>query len=69
MEKISITTRVNQPIDLVWEVWNDPQHIMNWNQASEDWHTVHASNNLTVGGQLLSRMEAKDGSFGFDFGG
>ncbi|WP_159639817.1 SRPBCC family protein [Erysipelothrix anatis] len=69
MEKISITTRVNQPIDLVWEVWNDPQHIKKWNQASEDWHTVHASNNLTVGGQLLSRMEAKDGSMGFDFGG
>ena len=42
---------------------------MKWNQASEDWHTVRASNNLTVGGQLLSRMEAKDGSMGFDFGG
>ncbi|WP_159634650.1 SRPBCC domain-containing protein [Erysipelothrix anatis] len=69
MEKISVTTRVNQPIDFVWMVWNDPQHIMKWNRASEDWHTINASNNLIVGGQLLSRMEAKDGSMGFDFGG
>jgi hemoglobin len=45
----------------------DPVHIKHWNTASEDWHTTHAENDLTIGGKFLSRMEAKDGSFGFDF--
>ncbi|MDQ0063345.1 SRPBCC domain-containing protein [Paenibacillus harenae] len=53
----------------VWRYWTEPDHITKWNQASEDWHTPRAENDLRVGGKLLTRMEAKDGSMGFDFGG
>lgn len=53
----------------MWEYWTEPQHITQWNNASDDWHTPVAENDLTVGGKFLTRMEAKDGSFGFDFGG
>jgi uncharacterized protein YndB with AHSA1/START domain len=66
---IIITTRVNAPVEKVWEVWNAPEHIVNWNAASPDWHTTKATNDLREGGQLISRMEAKDGSSGFDFTG
>ncbi len=70
-EKIKITVQVNihAPIDKVWKCWNSPQDIIKWNTASEDWHTTHATNDLKVGGKFLSRMEAKDGSMGFDFEG
>src|SRR5690554_4050123 len=70
-EKTSITveTTVNAPIGKVWEAWTLPQHILQWNNASEDWYTRKAENDLRTGGSFLSRMEAKDGSFGFDFGG
>jgi uncharacterized protein YndB with AHSA1/START domain len=67
--KITISTTVNAPIEKVWSCWTEPEHITKWNNASEDWHTLNAENDLRVGGKFLSRMEAKDGSFGFDFEG
>lgn len=66
---ITVKTLVNLPIEKVWTFWTEPQHITQWNAASDDWHTPKAENDLTVGGRFVSRMEAKDGSFGFDFGG
>ncbi|MGP6140557.1 SRPBCC family protein [Jeotgalibaca sp. A127] len=68
-EKIKVATMVDAPMKTVWETWNDPKHIVKWNQASEDWHTTEAKNDLRNGGKFLSRMEAKDGSVGFDFEG
>ena len=70
-EKINITvaTTVNAPVVKVWEFWINPKHIINWNNASDDWHTPRSENDLRVGGKFLSRMEAKDGSMGFDFNG
>jgi uncharacterized protein YndB with AHSA1/START domain len=68
-ETITVETLVNAPIDKVWEFWTKPEHITQWNNASEDWHTTRAENDLRIGGKFLSRMEAKDGSFGFDFEG
>ncbi|MBV7505400.1 SRPBCC family protein [Bacillus sp. sid0103] len=67
--KITVETTVNAPVEKVWEYWTEPKHITQWNNASDDWHTPIAENDLTVGGKFLTRMEAKDGSFGFDFGG
>jgi uncharacterized protein YndB with AHSA1/START domain len=67
--KITIKATVNVSVNKVWEVWTEPQHITKWNNASDDWHTPYAENDLRVGGKFLSRMEAKDGSFGFDFSG
>lgn len=66
---ITVRTTVNAPIEKVWNVWTEPEHIVKWNSASDDWHTTKAENDLRKGGQFSSRMEAKDGSFGFDFGG
>lgn len=66
---ITIETTVNAPVAKVWNIWTDPKHITQWAAASEDWHTTKAENDLRVGGTFNSRMEAKDGSFGFDFGG
>jgi uncharacterized protein YndB with AHSA1/START domain len=66
---ITVENTVKAPIEKVWEFWTRPQHIEKWNNASDDWHTPHAENDLRVGGKFVSRMEAKDGSFGFDFGG
>jgi uncharacterized protein YndB with AHSA1/START domain len=70
-EKTSITvqTTVHAPIEKVWKLWTTPQHIMQWNNASDDWHTPRAENDLRAGGKFTYRMEAKDGSFGFDFEG
>lgn len=67
--KIKIESTVNAPITKVWTYWTSPAHIVAWNHASDDWHTTRAENDLQVGGKFLSRMEAKDGSFGFDFEG
>lgn len=67
--KITVKTTVNTPVEKVWEYWTEPKHITKWNNASDDWHTPIAENDLRVGGKFLTRMEAKDGSFGFDFGG
>lgn len=71
MEKVQITvqSKVNAPVEKVWDYWNTPEHIMKWNSASPDWHTPKSENDLRVGGKFSARMEAKDGSFGFDFGG
>ena len=66
---ITIETTVNEPIEKVWKYWIEPQHITKWNTASDDWHTTLAQNDLRVGGKFLSRMEAKDNSFGFDYSG
>ena len=67
--KITVETTINAPIEKVWKLWTTPGHITKWSNASDDWHTPFAENDLRVGGKFLSRMEAKDGSFGFDFGG
>lgn len=69
MTPITIETTINAPIEKVWNYFTNPEHIMKWNHASDDWHTTSATNDLRVGGKLFSRMEAKDGSFGFDFEG
>jgi len=66
---ITIETVVNAGVDKVWECWNKPEHITQWCNASDEWHTVRAENDLRVGGKFNSRMEAKDGSMGFDFWG
>jgi uncharacterized protein YndB with AHSA1/START domain len=66
---ITIETTVHAPIEKVWQYWTEPQHIMQWNNASDDWHTPRATNDLREGGTFVARMEAKDGSMGFDFGG
>jgi uncharacterized protein YndB with AHSA1/START domain len=68
-EKITVEAVINAPVDKVWKLWNGPEHITKWAAASDDWHTTRAENDLKTGGKFLSRMEAKDGSFGFDFGG
>lgn len=66
---ITVETTVNKSVEKVWQLWTSPVHITKWNFASNDWHTPWAENDMRVGGKLLSRMEAKDGSFGFDFEG
>lgn len=67
--KIIVETIVGAPIDKVWSAYTTPEDIKEWNAASEDWHTTAASVDLRVGGAFSSRMEAKDGSMGFDFAG
>ena len=69
VRKITVTTTIRASLEEVWECWTTPTSIMQWNHASEDWHTTRAENDLRPGGLFLSRMEAKDGSFGFDFSG
>jgi len=66
---ITIETIVQAPIDKVWRAYTSPEDIIQWNAASDDWHTTSSSVELRVGGTFSSRMEAKDGSFGFDFAG
>ena len=68
-ESITVENTIKAPVDKMWKFWTSPEHITKWCAASEDWHTPHAENDVRVGGKFLSRMEAKDGSFGFDFGG
>jgi len=68
-EKITVQACVKAPVERVWECWTAPVHITKWNNASDDWHTPRAENDLRAGGKFLTRMEAKDGSFGFDFEG
>ncbi|MBX2947543.1 MAG: SRPBCC family protein [Cyclobacteriaceae bacterium] len=67
--KITIRATIHASIEKVWKLWTGPEHIMQWNTASDDWHTPHATNDLRVGGKFLSRMAAKDGSMSFDFEG
>jgi uncharacterized protein YndB with AHSA1/START domain len=68
-KKITVETTVQAPVEKVWKYWTEPTHITKWSKASDDWHTPFAENDLRAGGKFLSRMEAKDGSYGFDFGG
>lgn len=67
--KITVETTVQAPIEKVWDLWTKSEHIVHWNNASEDWYTPTNENDLRVGGKFLSRMEARDGSFGFNFEG
>ncbi len=67
--KIAVETLVRAPLLRVWEAYVTPADIVQWNAASDDWHTTRAAVDLRVGGAFSSRMEAKDGSFGFDFAG
>jgi len=66
---ISVNTTVNAPVRKEWEFWTAPGHITKWCWASDDWHAPYAENDLRKGGKLLTRMEARDGSSGFDFWG
>jgi uncharacterized protein YndB with AHSA1/START domain len=66
---INVSTNIIATLEKVWEFWNNPIHIQNWYFASTDWHCPKAENNLQVGKSFNIRMEAKDGSFGFDFEG
>jgi uncharacterized protein YndB with AHSA1/START domain len=66
---ITIRTTVHAPVEKVWQLWTDPEHIMNWNYATSDWHTPYASNDLRKEGNFLYRMEDKKGTTGFDFEG
>jgi uncharacterized protein YndB with AHSA1/START domain len=68
-EKITINTTVHVPVDKAWIFYTEPEHITKWNHASDDWHSPSAENDLRTGGKFSIRMEAKDGSAGFDFGG
>ncbi len=67
--EITIETLVKAPVAQVWAAWNDPRAIEQWNAASPDWHTPRASVDLREGGRFSARMEARDGSEGFDFEG
>lgn len=66
---ITVSSTIQSPVNKVWDYWTKPEHITKWNAASPDWHTPHATNDLQTGGRFIARMEAKDGSMGFDFGG
>ena len=65
--KITVKAAISADTQKVWNYWTNPEHITNWNFASDDWHCPGAENDLKVGGKYSARMEAKDGSFGFDF--
>jgi len=66
---ITVQTVIKAPVKKVWRLWSEPDHIINWCTATDEWHTPKAENDLKVGGRFLTRMEAKDGSSGFDFTG
>lgn len=66
---ITVEATVNAPLEKVWNIWASPEHIIQWSTPSPDWHTPKAENDLRTGGKFNSRMEAKDGSMGFDFSG
>ena len=65
----SVETNIDAPLDKVWKCWTTPEDITQWNNASDDWYTPTAENDLTEGGKFVFRMEARDGSFSFDFSG
>ena len=66
---IKVETNVAAPVEKVWDFWTQPNHIILWNFASDDWHCPWAKNDVRAGGKFVWRMEAKDGSFGFDYSG
>jgi uncharacterized protein YndB with AHSA1/START domain len=67
MNPITVTTTISAPVERVWRSFTDPSQITAWNNASDDWHTTRATNDLRVGGSFDYRMEARDGSIGFNF--
>ncbi|MFC3200128.1 SRPBCC family protein [Parapedobacter deserti] len=67
--RITVEATVNAPVAEVWKAWNTPSDIMQWNSPDRSWHCPRSENDLRVGGKFKNRMEAKDGSFGFDFEG
>ncbi len=69
MKTVTVQTIINSDLKKVWNYWTTPKHITNWNFATSEWHCPSAENDLTVGGKFSSRMEAKDGSMGFDYSG
>lgn len=69
MTKITVQSTVAAPVEKVWRAYTNPEDIKQWNAASDDWHTTKATVDLREGGAFSSRMEAKDGSMGFDFAG
>ena len=66
---VTTESTIEAPVQKVWEYWSKPEHITQWSHASDDWHTPWAKNDLREGGSFSSRMEARDGSMGFEFGG
>jgi uncharacterized protein YndB with AHSA1/START domain len=68
-KKFKISSHIKKDISTVWHTYHLPEHIIHWNHASDDWHTTTATSDFQVGGHFNYRMEAKDGSFGFDFSG
>ena len=66
---ITVETLIDSKIETVWKFWNEPQHIIHWCNASDDWHAPYADNDLRVNGKFKTTMAAKDGSFSFDFEG
>lgn len=68
-KKIQVDALIEASLDKVYQFWTEPKHITKWNFASEDWCCPRAENDLRIGGEYKTRMEAKDGSFGFDFEG
>lgn len=68
-QPITVQTTVSAPLEQVWDAYTTPEDIMQWNAASDDWHTPAAAVDLREGGSFSSRMEARDGSMGFDFAG
>ena len=67
--KITVETAIKAPLNAVWAAWNNPEDIKQWNAAQDDWHTTKSDVDLREGGKFTARMEAKDGSVGFDFEG
>ncbi len=67
--RITISTQVAKPVAHVWNIWTAPEHITQWNAASDDWHCPKATNDPRTGGKFSSTMAARDGSFSFDFEG
>ena len=66
---ITVETVVTAPVEKVWKFWNQPEHITQWCSATDEWHTPYAENDARTGGKFKTRMEAKDGSAGFDWEG
>lgn len=67
--QITVETLVHADPDTTWQAWTTPDDVVQWNAANADWHTTQSTIDLRVGGRMTSRMEAKDGSMGFDFAG
>lgn len=68
-KQVTVEATVKAPIEKVWDAWTRPEQVIRWNNASDDWHTPRAESDLRPGGGFVYRMEAKDGSVGFDFAG